>query len=299
MFLEYAQARGFVIDPTRVRHPRDKARVERSVQGTRDDCFAGETLRTIEGARTHARSWCAEEYGRRRHSSTHRLPRELFESEERAALLPLPSDAYDTPLWCDPKVHRDQHAQVDRALYSLPLAWDGVRLVGKILRARADRATVRFYLRGVCVKTHLRQQPGRRSTDPADFPPEAFAYATRDVAYLTRTATQHGEAVGRYAAALLDCPLPWTRMRRVYALLGLCRRFGDARVNECCQRALAHELVNVRRLERMIRLAEDAASPPPPRSAKAPPPSRHLRPSSQYAFSLSSQPNAEENRHGS
>src|SRR5262249_35166077 len=30
-FLEYAQARGFLVDPTRVRHPRDKARVERSV----------------------------------------------------------------------------------------------------------------------------------------------------------------------------------------------------------------------------------------------------------------------------
>jgi len=30
-FLEYAQARGFVIDPTRVRRARDKARIERAV----------------------------------------------------------------------------------------------------------------------------------------------------------------------------------------------------------------------------------------------------------------------------
>ena len=41
-FLEYAQARAFHVDPARVRHPRDKGRVERAVQTVRDDCFAGE-----------------------------------------------------------------------------------------------------------------------------------------------------------------------------------------------------------------------------------------------------------------
>jgi hypothetical protein len=43
----------------------------------------------------------------------------------------------------------------------------------------------------------------------------------RDVAALQRQATSHSEAIGRYAAALLDSPLPWTRKRRFYALLGL------------------------------------------------------------------------------
>ena len=32
-------------------------------------------------------------------------------------------------------------------------------------------------------------------------------------------ASGHGPAVGAYAAALLDTPLPWIRMRQVYALL--------------------------------------------------------------------------------
>jgi hypothetical protein len=39
------------------------------------------------------------------------------------------------------------------------------------------------------------------------------------------------------ATALLDGPLPWTRMRRVCALLGLVRRYGDARVNDACTRS--------------------------------------------------------------
>ena len=50
-FLEYAQARHFHIDPARVRHPRDKGRVERAVPGVRDDCFAGEVLTTLDDAR--------------------------------------------------------------------------------------------------------------------------------------------------------------------------------------------------------------------------------------------------------
>ena len=45
-----------------------------------------------------------------------------------------------------------------------------------------------------------------------------------DSLVLQRQAEAAGEIIGRYAAALLDSPLPWTRMRRVYALLGLVRR---------------------------------------------------------------------------
>ena len=71
-FLEYAQARGFVIDPTRVRKARDKARVERTVRDVRDDCYGGERLRDIEDARRRALVWCIEEYGARSHTSTGR-----------------------------------------------------------------------------------------------------------------------------------------------------------------------------------------------------------------------------------
>ena len=73
-FLEYSQARGFHIDATRVRHPKDKARVERAVPSVRDDCFGGEELRDLDHAREHARLWCLHEYGTRRHGRTQRMP---------------------------------------------------------------------------------------------------------------------------------------------------------------------------------------------------------------------------------
>ena len=247
-------------DAARVRHPRDKARVERAVSTVRDDCFAGEILPSIEDARTHAERWCRDEYGRRRHSRTQRRPREYFELEERPVLRPVPTTPYDVPRWSAPKVARDQLAQVLKALYSLPHPY-----VGHTLTARADSQTVRFYDRGTLIKTHPRQPPGGRSIDPQDFPVERSVYALRDVHTLQRQAAFAGEAIGRFAAAVLDSPLPWTRMRRVYALLGLTRRYGSARVNDACTIALAADMLDVHRLQRMLELGQPAPSAAPAR----------------------------------
>ena len=93
-FLEYAQTRGFHVDPARPRHPKDKARTERAVRDVRDDCFTGERLLDLEHARRRGRTWCADEYGRRKHSTTQRGPREHFETDERAHLLPAPAEPY-------------------------------------------------------------------------------------------------------------------------------------------------------------------------------------------------------------
>jgi hypothetical protein len=279
-FLEYAQARGFHIDPARVRSPQDKARVERGVQTVRDDCFGGEELHTVIESRERAARWCEHEYGARRHGTTRRMPKEHFEAVEKTALLPAPSEPYDVPLWCTPKVARDHLAQVAKALYSLP-----TRLIGKTLRARADRSLVLFYDGDELVKTHARQPPGGRSIDPADFPSEKRAYALRDIDFLARQAKTHGEHVGRLAQALLDGPLPWTRMRRVYALLSLARRYGDARLDATCAVALKAEMLDVRRLERMLERATPAPKPEP---AQVIPLARYLRPTNQYALPLAS-----------
>jgi len=278
-FLEYAQARHFHIDAARVRHPRDKGRVERAVPGVRDDCFAGEILTTLDDARLLAARWCLEEYGLRRHSRTQRRPLEHFQAEEQPVLLPAPTTPYDIPLWNAPKVARDQLAGVAKAFYSIPHPY-----VGRVLTARADQHLVRFYDRGGLIKTHPRQPPGGRSIDPADYPVERSVYALRNVEALRRQAESAGAVIGHFAAALLDSPLPWTRMRRVYALLGLVRRYGAARVTEGCTVALAADMLDVRRLQRMLELG--LAVPPAAPPARVLPRARYLRPARQYALPL-------------
>ena len=74
-------------------------------------------------------------------------------------------------------------------------------------------------------------------------------------------AADHGEAIGIYASALLDTPLPWTKMRQVYRLLGLVKKWGSTRVEQACQRALDAEAVDVNLISRMLERGREATEP--------------------------------------
>ncbi len=261
-FVEYAQARGFVVDPARVRSPQDKPRVERVVPFVRRSFFAGETFIDLADAQRRAEGWCRERAGMRAHGTIQARPAEVFRVEEQAVLRPAPTTPYDVPVYATAKVHRDHHIEVAKALYSVP-----GNLIGTRVDVRADRVLVRIYARGQLVKTHPRQAPGHRVTDAEDLPAERTAYALRDLDTLHRMAAGHGPAVGAFTGALLDHPLPWTKMRQVYALLGLVKKWGAERVDTACASALAHEAVNVGLVGRMLERATEGNGPAVPPSA--------------------------------
>ena len=251
-FLEYAQSRGFFIDPARVRRPQDKGRVENQVAYIRERWFAGERFSPdVAEIRRHAEAWCREVAGSRIHGTTRCVPRVVFEETELRHMLALPEEPFDVPTWTEAKVHPDHHAQVARALYSLP-----TRFIGRRLRVRVDRTTVRFYAAHDLVKLHSRVEPGQRSTDPSDYPDEKADFALRSVDRLKARAASHGEHVGVFAERLLGGILPWTHMRQGYALLRLCERYGAQRVDTLCARALAFDVVHVGRIERMLKTAQ-------------------------------------------
>jgi len=251
-FLEYSQWRGFLVDPARVRHPKDKPRVENQVAYVRERWFAGEKFRADLGElRDNATRWCHDLAGARVHGTTRQVPRDVYAAEERPHMLPLREGTFDVPTWTTAKVHPDHHAQVARSLYSLP-----TRFIGKTVDVRADRTTVRFFLGGEMLKLHARVAPGKRSTDPNDYPVGKADYALRSVDKLKERAREHGEHVGSFAERLLGGPLPWGRMRQGYGLLRLCERYGAARVDALCARALAFDVVDVPRIERMLKAAQ-------------------------------------------
>lgn len=249
-FLDYVQDRGLLVDPARVRSPRDKARVENQVPFVRESWFDGETFVDLADARQRARHWCAVDAGLRIHGTTQRVPYEVFVAEEQPAMKAPPTADFDVPLWVDVKVHPDHHLQVARALYSVP-----TRYLHKQVRARADRSLVKIYFGTELIKVHLRQPPGGRSTDPADYPTDKAAYALRSIDALLAKARERGAHVGQYAERLLGGPLPWTRMRQTYALLRLCEKYGDGRVEAICQSALTFDVIDVTRITRMLKAA--------------------------------------------
>jgi transposase len=258
-WLDYTQHCGFATDAARVRRPKDKPRVERAVQYVRGNFFAGEEFVDLAEAQIRAEKWCRDTAGQRIHGSTQARPVEVFTEHEAAALLPVPH-AYDVPIFTRVKVHRDFHIEVGKALYSAPRAY-----LGAHLDVRADSALVKLFCRGQLVKIHPRQRPGGRVTDPEDLPEHKAGYALRDLDRLVAAAGKHGPEVGIYAQRLLDDPLPWTKMRQVYRLLALARRYGAGPVNTACGRALALDVINVTKIASMLEAAaENTPTPLPP-----------------------------------
>ena len=279
-FTEYAQSRGFLIDPARVRRPQDKPRVERVVPFVRGSFFAGEEFLDLADAQRRAQAWCSGRAGLRIHGTTQCRPAEMFALEEAPRLAPAPTSRYDLPVYARAKVHRDHHIEVAKALYSVP-----GNLIGARVEARADRELVRIFHRGALVKVHPRTRAGGRVTDPADLPAEKTAYAMRDLDALQRLAAGHGPAIGGYAAALLDNPLPWTKMRQVYALLGLVKKWGPERVEAACARASEAEAFNVALIGRMLERGTENAPAPIVHPRPASVPARFARPIEDFATS--------------
>jgi transposase len=284
-WLEYAQARGFATDPARVAHPQDKPRVERCVQYVRNNFFAGEEFTDLADAQARAETWCRDKAGQRIHGTTCARPAVVFAEQEAALLLAGPQSPYEVPIYAEVKVHRDYHVQVGKALYSIP-----EHLRGQTISARADGELVKMFHRGQLVKTHPRQPPGGRSTDPADLPAEKTGYAMRDLTRLIATATGHGPNIGIYAERLLDHDLPWTRMRQVYRLLGLVKRYGPDPVETACGRALDLDVVSVTKIAAMLEKATENTPAPPPRAASGLAPARFARDPREYRPTGASRP---------
>ncbi|MGI8312821.1 Mu transposase domain-containing protein [Saccharopolyspora hattusasensis] len=174
------------------------------VQYVRGNFFAGEEFLDLADAQARAETWCRDKAGQRVHGTIQARPVEVFAAHEAAALLPEPQAPYEVPLYVEVTVHRDYHVQVGKALYSAPKAYLGQRV-----QVRADAELVKLFCHGQLIKTHPRQRPGGRSTDPDDLPADKAGYAMRDLQRLIRAAAAHGDNVGIYADRLLDDKLPW------------------------------------------------------------------------------------------
>jgi hypothetical protein len=234
-----------------VRCPQDKPRVENQIAYVRERCFDGEKLLCVDDARAHAEHWSRDVAGARVHGTTRAVPRDVYERDEKPRMRPRPDAAFDVPTWTSAKVHPDHHVQVARALYSAPTAY-----VGRHLDVRIDRTSVRLYAGAELVKVHLRVAPGKRSTDPNDYPEGKSDYALRSFDRIVAQARARGAHVGQFAERLLAGPMPWRHMRAAYALLRLCDRYGAERIDALCARAIAFDVLDVRRIEGMARTAQ-------------------------------------------
>jgi transposase len=245
-YRECAEHYGFLISPCRPRTPEHKGKVESGCRYVARNFLAGRESQTIATANTALQRWVMEVAGTRTHGTTRRQPLAVFRDVEQAALLPLPSTAYDLGVWRQCKLHPDCHVVVDGAYYSAPH-----RLIGKTLWIRSNGAAVQIFHEYQRLATHDWGKPGTRRTITDHYPPDKAAYLMATPRFCRDRAGRVGAACAALVEQLLS-ERPLDRLRAVQAVIRLADRFGDQRLERACARALYFGETSPKALRRIL-----------------------------------------------
>ena len=109
-----------------------------------------------------------------------------------------------------------------------------------------------------------------------------------------RQAKKLGNNIGRFMSLLLSGVFPWAKLRQAQKLMRLADKYGHARVETACQRALGFDLINVQRVERILKNAIAPSGEPPQSGEFVSMPLRFLRSNE----SFSHEPKRKENTDG-
>ena len=257
-YAECAEGYGFKIDPCPPHDPQKKGIVESGVKYVKRNFLPTRSFRDLSDLNTQVRTWVLNEAGQRTHGTTRQSPLALFETEH-GFLKALPSQAPDLGVWRRVSVHRDCHIKFEYALYSVPFA-----LVGKALWLRATDNCVTLYEDFRLVATHARaKRKGQRMTTPDHLPPQAQAFLSRDRQWLNEQA----RAIGSHCQRVIECLLGdhiLERLRAAQGIIGLAQTYGAARLENACQRALAHDSPAYRTVKSILQSNADHVPPQAP-----------------------------------
>jgi transposase len=181
--------------------------------------------------------------------------RELLETLERPALLPLPSDRFEITEWKKATVNIDYHVAFDDRLYSVPH-----RHVHETVWVCATVTTVEIQLRGKRIAAHPRNGKDRFATTPEHMPSSQRAQAEWTPSRILSWAAKLGPGTRELCEAILrERPHPEMGFRSCLGILRLAKRYGDERVERACARCAAVNARSYKSVESMLKHGLDAA----------------------------------------
>lgn len=116
----------------------EKGRVERAIRYVRDAFFAARTFTDLDDLNAQARAWCVDVAASRRSPEDRSRTVQALFDEERARLLPLPSDAFAAEDRTEVTVGKTPYVRFDSNDYSVPHT-----RVRRVVTVLSDAATVR------------------------------------------------------------------------------------------------------------------------------------------------------------
>jgi transposase len=266
-YQDFAAHYATTVLPTRVAHPRDKAKVETAVQIVEREVLAPlrhEVFHSMAELQ-HAIAFARERINDRPFQKLPTTRRALFEATDRPALTPLPATRYELAEWTTAKANIDYHISVEKHLYSVPYA-----LIGERVTVRLTATMVEVLHHGKRVAAHVRSAaPGRMTTDPAHRPSAHARHLDWTPSRLICWGRTAGEATARVIETILERqPHPEQGYRACLGVMSLGRRYGTARLEAASTRALATGAVSYRSVKSILATGLDQL---PPESTAEPP----------------------------
>jgi transposase len=246
-YAECAKHHGFIIDPAKIAKGEHKGKVERKIPTVRQQFLSCHDFKDIAEANEGVKDWCRHDYGMQAHGTTKRKPLEVFLTEEKPLLKPLPEERFDMPLWKEAKVHPDHHIVFDKNYYSVP-----TRYVGKKVWVRGGLQTVQIFLEGQMIKTHVRSYgEGVWITDETDYPPHKSRYLLRTTGHYQQEALKYGEYVCQAVTRIMT-EHAYRNLRKVQAIFRLSDKYGAEAVNLTCKRCIFYEDYRISTMKRIL-----------------------------------------------
>jgi transposase len=225
------------IVPARPRKPRDKAKVEVSVQIVERWILARLRNRRFFSLAelNQAIHELLGDLNRRVTKHLGASRRQLFEALDQPALKPLPGQPYQYAEWKQRRAGLDYHVELAKHYYSVPHA-----LVKQKLWARITERTVEIFHKGKRVAAHMRGSGNRRHTTVAEHMPSSHRrYANWTPDRIRRDAAANGPNTETLIEVILrGRPHPEQGFRSCIGILRLARTHGPERLETACERAL-------------------------------------------------------------
>ena len=232
-YTRMARHYGFLVHPCRVRTPEHKGKVENGVRYVQRSFIAGREFIDIEEANRKLLDWVINEAGARDHGTTHEAPIKRFTQTEVSALMELPPEPFELVRVTQSKVARDTYIQLDGSYYPVPY-----KLVGRTLDVYVYEHTVQIYEQVELIVTHERAtRKGQRIRRDDFLPPEKSLYVTRPRQQCGYLASQVGPKCRQVVDGLLS-ERPLDKLRSVHGVLRLGEKYGSARLERACARAI-------------------------------------------------------------
>jgi transposase len=235
-YQDFASHYATAVLPTRVRHPKDKSKVEVGVQVVERWILAALRNRKFfsieelnEFIRQHLQILNTRPFKKLKGSR-----KDWFDLLEKPALKPLPPTRYAYADWKKATVNIDYHVELKGHYYSVPHAYRG-----RQVDIRHTPSTVEIFLSSSRVASHVRSHRLGSHTTVAEHMPKSHR---SHLEWTPSRIVSWAGAIGPYVRQMCESilaarPHPEQGYRSCLGIIRLDKRFGTDRLESACKRA--------------------------------------------------------------